>query len=202
MNLKYIQQEAVLVDSTKEPVKRINEVARVCYRSSVPDEIVQQNFVKNLISKGHESPLEFVDFTWFLTTNRGIANELVRHRLASYMQESTRYINYENMEVIEPEEKRGSYSAEDIEHAYGNAVMAYHELLKKGVTKQFARDVLPLGLATRMYCKMNLREFRHFLSLRLGISAHPSMRTLAQKMMQTIYDTYELHEASTLFYSM
>ena len=89
MNVEWKPQKTILVNKTEDPIILINQVARVCYKSDLPEaDEDKYRFVKKLIANGHESPLEFVDFTWFIQTSRAIANELVRHRLASYMQES------------------------------------------------------------------------------------------------------------------
>ena len=200
MSIAWLPQEVWLIRQTTMPIDLINHVARVCYQSTTPvNEEKQCNFVKGLIKAGHESPLEFVDFIWFIFTNRAIANELVRHRLASYMQESTRYVQYEDIAVIEPE---GKYDKGEMEAAYVKALIHYQTLIEKGVEKQFARDALPLGLATHIYCKMNLREFRHFLKLRTAQSAHPMMRDLAKKMMLSLRNAMNMYYFEAMFYDI
>ena len=177
-------QTVTLVRQTTKPVDLINRVARVCYSSVTPEnEDKQCEFIKKLIDKGHESPLEFVDFIWFIQTSRAIANELVRHRLASYMQESTRYVKYDNLEMIkDPSFKTNSIIEDRLEGLFTQ----YKSLVQNGTRKEMARDFLPLGMATRIYCKMNLREFRHFLRLRANPAAHPMMRDLARQMVAEV----------------
>lgn len=200
MSIAWLPQEVWLVRQTLMPIDLINHVARVCYQSITPsDEEKQCDFIKGLIKAGHESPLEFVDFIWFIFTNRAIANELVRHRIASYMQESTRYVQYDDIAVIEP---NGKYDKAEMEAAYAKALIHYQTLIEKGVSKQFARDALPLGLATHMYAKMNLREFRHFLRLRTAQGAHPMMQDLAKKMLLSIHDTTNPNYFEAMFYDI
>lgn len=139
--------------------------------------------MKKLMKIGHWSPFEFVDLTFYLTTSRAVANELVRHRLMSFVQESQRYVRYDKgLRVIVPEALRGTLE-EDIWQAHmRDTYDVYLYLLEKGVRPEDARTVLPLATATNMIAKMNLREFRHFLSLRTDKPAWREMRILANKM--------------------
>lgn len=179
--VKWVRQSVNLITFTKEPVRLINTVARVCYMADVPeDNHKQHSFIKKLIEQDHTSPLEFVDFIWFITTSRSIANELVRHRMASYMQESTRYVKYSMLEMVDPRDEQIKKLMNE------NIYSDYESLIKAGVPKQYARDVLPLGFVTHIYCKMNLREFRHFLKLRMSKSAHPLMHELGHQMLISI----------------
>ena len=179
------EQKAKLISQTIMPVTLINNVARVCYKSLTPgDEDKQLEFIKKLIEKGHESPLEFIDFIFFLQTNRAIANELVRHRIASYMQESTRYVQYENLEMIKTPELVPNSLIED---RLQSLFIQYQSMIKDGTRKEMARDLLPLGMVTHMYMKMNLRELRHFIKLRGNKAAHPMMRQLVNLMVAELY---------------
>ena len=197
--IEWINQDAVLVKQTLQPIELINDVARVCYKSKTPvSNEEKQEFVMKLISKGHESPLEFVDYTWFLTTSRAIANELVRHRIASYMQESTRYVKYDTLQMIKPKTPASITMEERLEGMF----LQYQVMLKNGTRKEEARDFLPLGMVTHLYCKMNLREFRHFLQLRMSRAAHPQMQELANKMYDEVRRNNWYKNVEALFYGI
>lgn len=165
----------------------ITAAARVCTAQDVNIEDVDahKTFVRKLMQWGHWSPFEFVDLTFRLTTTRAVANELVRHRVASYMQESQRYCRYDDgLKVIVPKiifMERGLLTWWVQVH---EAYQAYLKLLEQGLKPEDARTVLPLATATSMLCKMNLREFRHFLDLRTAPAAWSEMRILAGLMAQ------------------
>lgn len=197
--IDWLKQEATLVRQTLRPLLLINDVARVCYKTETPSsEEEQREFIKRLIYKEHESPLEFVDYIWFLQTNRAIANELVRHRLASYMQESSRYVKYDTLQMIQPKEPVSVTMEERLEGMF----LQYQSMLKNGTRKEEARDYLPLGMVTHLYCKMNLREFRHFLKLRLSKAAHPLMRELAYLMFREVQRNSYYKDVEALFYDI
>ena len=197
--IEWLDQNAILVRQTLNPIELINKVARVCYKSSLPEgEEPRLEFIKKLIEKGHESPLEFVDYIWFLQTNRAIANELVRHRIASYMQESSRYIKYDTLQMIKPQILVSSIMEERLEGMF----LQYQSMIQHGIRKEEARDYLPLGMVTHLYCKMNLREFRHFLQLRLSRAAHPQMQELAQLMFKEVQRNNWYKNVEALFYDI
>jgi len=200
----WVKQNAILISQTALPLWIINTVARVCYNSNMPEDFGKQTeFVKALIRREHESPLEFVDFIWGITTSRAIANELVRHRIASYMQESTRYVGYQQIKMIEPvNSEPGMYNKYEVGEAAKQAFIHYRALVQNGVSKQNARDVLPIGMATTIYCKMNLREFRHFLSLRIAKPAHPMMRDLAKKMVKAVRNSMPWEYSEAMLYGL
>lgn len=169
-------------------LRKIERCGRVCYKSE--DKITDDScvrFVKNLIERGHESVLEHVSITVKFICDRGVSHEIVRHRIASYSQESTRYCNYggDGITVIEP-----YYLDEDnnVNHAWElscvAAESAYNILLARGCTPQEARAVLPNSLKTELIMTANLREWRHFLKLRCSKDAHPQMREVANMLLK------------------
>ena len=126
------------------------------------------------------------------TCDRAIANEIVRHRLASFAQESTRYCNYgknkfgQEITVIDPGFEQGS---EDWNLWYSMCKaceMAYMELLKRGVEPQIARCILPLALSTKLVVTANYREWRHILKLRTDVHAHPQIRALMTSLLEDL----------------
>ncbi len=167
-------------------LERIEQIARVCYKSELKaKEGSAKKMVAALIKNGHEAMLEHCSFTVKFIVDRGISHEIVRHRMASYAQESTRYCNYikedfgSEITVIEPcylEKDTKSYNI------WKNACLtneeAYFSMLNIGCTPQEARAVLPHSLKTEICVTMNLREWRHFFKLRAANmtgKAHPQM---------------------------
>lgn len=175
-------------------LRRIEKCGRVCYKSE--DKITDDSapkFVTNIIKRGHEAVLEHASITVKFTCDRGVSHEIVRHRLASYCQESTRYCNYSRdgfgneITVIEP-----CYLDCDSD-AYGlwynacqQAEYGYFAMLSCGCTPQEARAVLPNSLKTEVVMTANLREWRHFLKLRCAAAAHPQMRELAVQLLHRL----------------
>lgn len=177
-----------------EILKHIEQCGRVCYKSEdkITDGSAEQ-FVRNIIKRGHESVLEHASITVKFICDRGVSHEIVRHRLASYSQESTRYCNYEKdafggeITVIEPCFLKQEETAYDVwKNACEDAETAYFYLLSIWKTPQEARSVLPNSLKTEVVMTANLREWRHFLRLRTSHAAHPQMREVACMLMEQL----------------
>lgn len=178
----------------EEVLKKIERVARVCYKSE--DKIGEgtaEKMVKALIKRGHEAMLEHFSFSVKFIVDRGVSHELVRHRVASFAQESTRYCNYGHegeITVIKPlfwDECSSEYMA--WKHGCMTAERRYMELLEGGATPQEARAVLPNSLKTEVVMTANLREWRHFFSLRAcGITGkpHPQMLEVAVPLLKEV----------------
>lgn len=177
-------------------LKRIEKCGRVCYKSE--DKIMEDSapkFVASIIKRGHEAVLEHASVTVKFTCDRGVSHEIVRHRMASYCQESTRYCNYSKdgfgseITVIEPcYLQPGSEGYKSWYSACSWAEHYYFEMLKNGCTPQEARAVLPNSLKTEVIMTANLREWRHFLKLRCSAAAHPQIREVAVQLLHTIRD--------------
>lgn len=181
----------------KNPTAIIANAARVSHLGEDSDDLWKnRGFVERLMSWGHWSPFEFVDICFRCFTSRDVTHELVRHRLASYMQESQRYCKYDiGLDVIVPE-----HILMADEHVYANwlgslkhAHKTYKELLAEGIRPEDARTVLPGCTATRILFKCNLREFRHFLDLRTDKCAWSEMRIVARQMADAFVDAYPDH---------
>lgn len=197
-NIEIIQHDADIDLSTCDtPIVTINRVARVCYKSTVPvDYNKAVTFVKNLKKNGHLSPFEFVHLHFNVTTDRGVTHELVRHRLCSFMQESTRYVNYGGapLKVIKPRDldpSERSYAVW-LNHC-SDAAKAYKAMIDAGAKPQDARAVLPTCVATNIHIACNLREFMHILSVRDTKFAHPDCRLVVQKMKWALIETYPIY---------
>lgn len=180
-----------------ETLNKIEKAARVCYKSEMGNLNDSMKFIKSLIKRGHESPLEHSGFTVKFICDRGISHELVRHRVASYCQESTRYCNYSKNDfhsqiaVIKPLCIEGD-GLEIWKKSCEAAEKAYFDLLNHDYTSQDARAVLPACLKTEIYMTANVREWRHFLKLRTSPNAHPEMRRLTIPLLQQLKNTYPI----------
>lgn len=196
--MKIIKPEVILEsDVTGDNVLRsIERYGRVCYKSE--DRITREStheFIKNIIQRGHESVLEHISITMRVICDRGVSHEIVRHRIASYSQESTRYCNYSNekfgreLTFIEPcflREQKDKEKRKVWESALGEIEKRYFQLLELGATPQEARSILPNSLKTEVVMTMNLREWRHFIRLRTDLSAHPQMREIALEVFRIL----------------
>ncbi len=177
-------------------LKRLEQCGRVCYKSE--DKITEgsaEKFLANIIKRGHEAVLEHCSFTVKFICDRGVSHEIVRHRMASYCQESTRYCNYskdgfgKGITVIRPcYLTPGSSGMLFWEHACQVAENCYLELLARGYTPQEARAVLPNSLKTEVVMTANIREWRHFLKLRTSAAAHPQIREVATMLLIELQD--------------
>ena len=184
-----MEQDIQLVNyKYKDPMdllQDIERIGRVCYKSE--HRITSSSaapFVCSIIERGHESVLEHISITVRFVTDRAIANELVRHRIAAYSQESTRYCNYKDkIEFIYPKNVSDK-QLQLIMEACACAATTYQALIADGATPEVARDVLPLCTKTELIATYNLREWRHVLRLRTDKAAHPKMRELMQTLLQ------------------
>jgi thymidylate synthase (FAD) len=187
-------------------LRKIELCGRVCYKSE--DKITDTSaaaFVESIIKRGHEAVLEHESITVRFIVDRGVSHELVRHRLASFCQESTRYCNYSKdsfdneITVIKPcYLSEGSSDYVSWNMACGAAENAYFSMLDYGCTPQEARAVLPNSLKTEVIMTANLREWRHFFRLRATQGAHPQMREVAvpllkemQRLVPVIFEDLE-----------
>lgn len=183
-----IDQHYEIIQFDKERILPIIErVARTCYKSE--DKIKAGSdvvLVDRLIKRGHFAMLEFQDIIVKLWTNRGVTHELVRHRLCSYAQESTRYVRYDgSMEFIRPVWWNESTEAQKAVflRSCGRAEVDYKELLDLGWSPQQAREVLPNALKTEINVKANIREWRHIFNMRYSEAAHPQICGLMQPLL-------------------
>lgn len=200
-----------------DELKHIERIGRVCYKSE--DKISEdgssaKRFVKMLIDNHHEAMIEHSALSVLFTCDRGISHELVRHRIASFAQESTRYVNYSKekfgreISVIDPsngillDNKMQNMSDEVIKAVYAewekamiDAESHYMKMIEIGATPQIARAVLPNSTKTNITITANYREWRSFFKLRTAEAAHPQMREITiplckelQKKIPIIFD--------------
>ena len=201
-------------------LQHIEKIGRVCYKSE--DYITEDGesagkFVAMLIRNGHEAMIEHSFLSVKFTVDRGVSHELVRHRIASFAQESTRYCNYAKDKFgaecafidLEPgimlDNKMKKMSGEEIAlvmaewtSAMEDAERHYMRLLELGATPQIARAVLPNSTKTEITVSANYREWRNFFKLRVPADVHPQMREVTipllrelKEMVPVIFDDIE-----------
>lgn len=180
----------------------IEKAARICYKSE--DKICQgsaEKLIKNLISKEHYSPLEFGQITIKIITDRGVSHELVRHRIASFAQESTRYCNYSNnkfgneLTFIKPVFwQNDSVKMHWWEECLKQIEKTYFQMIDSGASPQEARSILPNSLKTEIIISTNIREWLHIFKMRTSNSAHPQIRHLFKSIQ------FELNKSLPIFF--
>lgn len=192
--MKVVNASFEIIDTIRpeEILKNIEKFGRVCYKSeSNITEDSASPFISRIIKSGHESVIEHEKISVKIICDRGVSHEIVRHRIASYSQESTRYCNYikdkfgNELTFIKPifwAEESPEYqiwfsSMENIENTY-------MQLINLGARPEQARAVLPNSLKTEIIATMNLREWRHFFKLRTSNRAHPQMREISIPLLQ------------------
>lgn len=176
-------------------LRKIELAGRTCYKSE--DRISEdsaEGFVRRILKSGHHSVIEHVTITVRFICDRGVSHELVRHRLASYSQESTRYADYAGdrfggeITVVKP-----PFWSEDspLYREWYKAMKAaegcYLRLIEMGAKPQEARSVLPNSLKTEVVMTCNLREWRHVLELRCGPGAHPQIRQVMLPLLEELH---------------
>jgi thymidylate synthase (FAD) len=179
-----------------EMLRRIESAGRTCYKSE--EKITGDSaapFVERILRSGHHSVLEHVSASVRFICDRGVSHELVRHRLASFSQESTRYANYsqarfgKEITVIRPcfwPENSPAYAL--WVDAMQRAEDVYLALLAAGASAQEARSVLPNSLKTEIVVTCNMREWRHIFELRCAPAAHPQMREIMLPLLCSMHD--------------
>lgn len=183
--MKIIEPAANLIDfvDTEETMRKLELCGRVS-RLSTPRDNSADDFVRMLIKRGHESVLEHVSLTFRIICDRAIMAELTRHRHCAFTVESTRYVKYDELEVIAPTPHK-SINLEDWEKSIREANKRYGFMLSGGCPPEQARAVLPLCLATKLFMTANLREWRHILKLRTARGVHPQMRIIMNQILDT-----------------
>ena len=215
--MRLVKPSIEFLDSTANPLQAIEWAGRTCYKSE--DKITEdsaEGFVKMLLNRGHEAMIEHASASYRFVCDRGVTHEIVRHRLFSYAQESTRYCNYKGgvSFIIPPwvciperfigidvvptgdgleatkQDLKPAPASNTADHIWlrniHHAGMDYNVTLDQGWTPQQARSVLPNSLKTEIVVTGNLREWRHFFKLRCAKAAHPQMREVALMALEDI----------------
>lgn len=203
--MKIIKQSVELLSVTPNALELIEKAGRTCYKSeSKISKTSSEKFIQRIIKSGHESVLEHASATFRIITDRGISHEIVRHRIASYSQESTRYVKYDECCFILPLD----FYNENWKEVIGNdfpvtihkkdeihihldyptlrwmfmcieAERTYQYFLNSGLKKELARSIFPTCLKTEIVMTTNFRDWRHFIKLRANKAAHPQIREIA-----------------------
>ena len=191
-----------------EELKHIEKIGRVCYKSEgkiTEDGESAKKFVKMLIDRGHEAMIEHSSLSVKFVVDRGVSHELVRHRIASFAQESTRYVNYslekfgneinviDIRDGINLDNKMKNMDSDTISAIMGEWCLAmedaekhYMKMIELGATPQIARSVLPNSTKTEITISANYREWRNFFKLRVPNTAHPQMREVTIPLLKEL----------------
>lgn len=197
--MKIVNQGIEVLTKTpyEDAVRLVEEAGRTCYKSDSKGTVEgAEKFVRGIIKRGHESVIEHFTITVKVITDRGTTHQIVRHRLASYSQESTRYCNYSKdkfgneITVIKPNFDEDSLNYKNWKSCCEDSEIAYLHLLGDGATPEQARAVLPTCLKTELVMTMNAREWRHFLKMRLDKAAQKEIRDLAQMILDQFKEKY------------
>lgn len=204
----------ILTEISKGGIKElqhIEKIGRVCYKSE--DKITEdgesaKKFVKMIINRGHEAMIEHSSLSIKFIVDRGVSHELVRHRIASFAQESTRYCNYSKdkfdngITFIKPFFFNEPSTQYDLwKRVMEEAEYCYLHLLESGAAPQEARSVLPNSTKTEITITANYREWRNFFKLRTAKAAHPQMTQITRPLLKElkeklpiIFDDIEVEE--------
>jgi thymidylate synthase (FAD) len=203
--MKIVEQHHEILSIPENLLQTLERAGRTCYKSE--DKITPDSagkFVQMLIKRGHHAMIEFGTIIIKFVTNRGVTHELVRHRLCSFAQESTRYVNYggDDVAFIRPVwccyVDEGVYGS--LKHGFHDPTITtademwfnscleaennYHQLLEYGWRPEQAREVLPNSLKTEIVVQANIREWRHIFKLRAAPQAHPQMQALIRPLLE------------------
>lgn len=192
INAYYVIEEEL---DAKKIMTTIERAGRTCYKSegNISDGSAER-FIASILKRGHESVIEHEKITVRFICDRGVTHELVRHRIASYSQESTRYCNYSNdkfgneltfikpcfWDVDNPQDK-AKYDLWLESMAF--IEKQYNSMIEMGAKPEEARSILPNSLKTEIVVTMNLREWRHYFKLRTAPAAHPQIREISNMLL-------------------
>ena len=171
-------------DGTPEAL--IEHAGRVCYRSESRGNPAA--FLRARLREGHESIIEHASATFEISgISRACSHQLVRHRLASYSQESQRYVDMSDPDLVVPDAVKASPEAYEVWSSFVDQVKdVYSDLRGLGIRKEDARFILPNAAETRIVMTMNFRELRHFFRLRLAPVAQWEIRRVALEVLKQL----------------
>lgn len=188
-----------LLYHTPDPERAIATAARLCYAPVGASELMEtmpperiQSVLSTIMKSGHFSTLEHVSYTFAIDgVSRAMTHQLVRHRLASFNQQSQRYVKFKDgLNTIKPASIAENEEASTLfDEAVDAAVEAYQKLLDAGVPAEDARYLLPNAAETKIVVTMNVRELLHFFELRCCNRAQWEIRELAHKMLELVRPT-------------
>ncbi len=194
-----------LLDYTPEPERVVAMAARLCYSASGAEELAEKlsdeqvkKMVKKMVALGHASTIEHVSFTFGIEgVSRVLTHQLVRHRIASYDQQSQRYVAAHGFQYITPHTIAENPEAKaKFDHLLEEIRKTYDELTDLGIPKEDARYVLANAAETKILVTMNARTLLHFFNLRCCLRAQWEIREMAYKMLEEVKKV-----APTLFHN-
>ncbi|MBS3786890.1 FAD-dependent thymidylate synthase [Candidatus Bipolaricaulota bacterium] len=177
-----------MIRHTERPESMIAQAARISHRSPGDEKDYSTEEDRELIRKlrnwGHWSPFEFASATFYVEgVSRSCLAQLTRHRLASFMVRSMRYVKQNQEEVVIPQSVKEADLTEEYKEGITKSHDLYQKALEAGVPKEDARFLLPIGSKTSLYLKTNFREFRHIIELRGSKEAQWEIRNLAEEFL-------------------
>ncbi|MCP4747018.1 MAG: FAD-dependent thymidylate synthase [Desulfobacteraceae bacterium] len=201
--MKIVEPYAQILNMPDEDfmLKHIEAAARTCYKSE--DKIKDGsdvNLLRSLVKSGHHSVFEHISVSVKIVCDRGISHELVRHRICSFSQESTRYANYSKnkfgseITVIRPFFwSEGSKEYKLWRRSMQEAENNYLKLLELGARPQEARSVLPNSLKTEIITTTNLRQWKHIFNLRCNKASHPQIRQIMLPLLEDFHNAFNVY---------
>lgn len=184
-----------LIAHTPNPDQVCSMAARTCTSHSCPMLDSNVGTLRHALASGHESVAEHAVFTFQVEgISRACSHQLVRHRLASYSQQSQRYASMDGFEYVKPPsidpELQVKYSGQSLEYTFDDMMAMidgwYHYLIEAGIPEEDARYVLPNACTTNITVTMNARELRHFFGERCCARAQWEIREMAEKMLDEV----------------
>ncbi len=184
----------VLLRHTPDPERVVALAARICYSARTVSELETEldddevgSLLSLLLRQGHTSPFEHASFTFGIEASRACLNQLTRHRIASYSQQSQRYVRADNLACVRPPSVSGNEAAQAImDQSVEQARRAYNELLGLGIPKEDARYVLPVGAMSRLLATFNARSLHNLFGLRCCERAQWEIRDIAREMLSLV----------------
>jgi len=204
--MEILKPDVSLLAITPDAEKLIEEAGRTCYLSL--DKITEgseKNFIRNSIKRGHLSIIEHASASFRINgASRSFTHQLVRHRIASYSQQSQRYVNESEFNyIIPPAVSENSEAAEIFRNFIESSRKAYNSLIEKGVRKEDARFILPNALESEIVFSANFRELRTIFLLRLKKSAQWEIRRVCVEMLKimqkhapSVFGDFEIDETA------
>lgn len=184
--------KVTLLNFTPDPEKTVVLAAKLCYSDSNISQVEEkikaesyEKFLGKILKMGHLSVLEHASFTFGIEgISRAASHQLVRHRLASYSQQSQRYVRFKEPEFVIPSTVKGNAPiAKKFSDTAKSLYAFYHEMLEAGIPAEDARYILPNAAETKIIVTMNARELLHFFGLRTCERAQWEIRDMAKKML-------------------
>jgi len=182
--------EVRLVSITPDAEELIERAYRNCFQSECAEDVEKRReFIRRCIKLGHLSPLEFAEAVFEVVCSRVCTHQLVRHRIASYAQESQRRVKVKDLDyvVVPPMVVENQEALEVFLEAVRKGFEAYEKLLELGIRKEDARYVLPQCIKSKILVKMNFRAWRHFLELRCDKTAQWEIREVAKAILEILF---------------